>query len=128
MKSVDRDTILNILRDYGWDVEVVRYNDFDYARCIIPSCVDGNYSMTFIAETARDVREGIDDELYKLNVNEYVKRWENARDYYGMPGIPDNQEIEKEGNRIYDLLSKMLSDADYILKTPPKKVYNFLEH
>ena len=128
MKTVDRETILNIMRDYGWSVEIVQYNETDYARCVIPSCVDGNYSMTFIAENAHDVREGIDDEVYKLDVDEYVKRWKNAKFYYGMPGIPDVEEIEKEGNRIYELLSKMLSDVDLVMNTPPKKVYNFLEH
>ncbi len=127
-KGIDRDTILNIVRDFGWEVEVLQFNERDYAKCTIPSCVDGNYSMIFLAETAHDVREGIDDEVYKLDVEEYVKRWKNAKFYYGMPGIPDVPEIEKEGNRIYDLLSRTLSDIDALMETPPQKVYNFLEH
>ena len=126
--QLNRDMLLNIIREFGWEVEVIPYNGHEYARCTLPSCVDNNYSMTFLADEAIDVREGIDDEVYKLDVDEYVKRWKNAKNYYGMPGIPEVDEIEKEGKRIYNMLGEMLSDIDNVLDVPKKKIFNFLAH
>lgn len=128
MNKTSKDYLLDIIREYGWEVELIPYNGHEFARCTMPSSVNGKYSMTFVADTPSDIRDGVDDELYQLKVDDYVKRWKNAKNYYGMPGIPEVSEIEKEGNRIYGSLSDILNDIDNALYQHPKRILDFLSH
>lgn len=127
MKKIDREDLLEIIRGYGWDVDVQPYGGHEYAVCNLPSSVAQSYTITLLVDTTIDLRDGLDDAAYELKVDEYVSAWKTARNYYGMPGIPDVDEIEKEGNRIHDILKNMLNDVDDLLKLPKNKVFGCVE-